>query len=211
VQVVVISPEGDDPREPYVLRALFDAGLARYHVRKPAWSEARVEAWLRTLAPADRARVVVHQHHALVDRLGLGGRHHKDDGAAPGPRAPTGALATRACHDLASVRAALGVYDAVLFGPVFPSISKPGHGAGRSELDPAVRLDDLHEARARAAKRTSVLALGGITASRVDRCRAAGFDGVAVLGAVWSAPDPVAAYAQIRARADEPTARGTDS
>lgn len=205
MQVVVISPEGRAPGEIAIVRALFAAGLARLHLRKPAWSEGEVAAWLEALDDGDRARVVVHQHHGLVARLGLGGRHFRDDGRAPARPAPGPGTTSRACHDLDAVRAAIGRFDAVLLGPVFPSISKPGHGDGRSERDLGDALHALAAERDRHAARTAILALGGVTADRVDRCRAAGFDGVAVIGAVWSAPDPVRAFLDLSARARAPS------
>jgi thiamine-phosphate pyrophosphorylase len=39
-----------------------------------------------------------------------------------------------------------------------------------------------------------VLALGGITPERVGEVHALGFDGVAVLGAIWGAADPVRVF-----------------
>src|SRR5580704_15973511 len=78
MKLVVISPEGDDPRETAVLGALLAAGLERYHVRKPHWPAAQLEAWLHTL-PADwHSRLVLHQHHELVAKFGLLGRHWRD-------------------------------------------------------------------------------------------------------------------------------------
>jgi thiamine-phosphate pyrophosphorylase len=43
-----------------------------------------------------------------------------------------------------------------------------------------------------------VLALGGITTDRVPAVRARGFDGIAVIGAVWQAPDPLRAFAELQ-------------
>jgi len=42
-----------------------------------------------------------------------------------------------------------------------------------------------------------VLAIGGVTAERLGRCGELGFDGAAVMGAVWNGPDPVRAFAGI--------------
>jgi thiamine-phosphate pyrophosphorylase len=39
-----------------------------------------------------------------------------------------------------------------------------------------------------------VFALGGVAVGKLARVRALGFDGAAVLGAVWQAADPVAAF-----------------
>jgi thiamine-phosphate pyrophosphorylase len=194
---VVISPADHDTREPTVLGRLLETGLERYHVRKPGWT---LEQLSRLLAPwprAWRARVVLHHHHELVAQLGLGGRHWPGDDADPAasaPPAPDG-LTSRSCHDLAILRAALGRFDAVFFGPVFPSLSKPGHGL-RPETDFAA-VSALLAARTPTERRTRVLALGGITAATAPRALALGFDGVAVLGAIWQAADPVRAFAEI--------------
>ena len=79
MRIVVISPDSADPREVPAMEGLFAAGLERYHVRKPSWTEPELEAWLRALPVAWRARIVIHQHHALAGVLGLGGRHEKGD------------------------------------------------------------------------------------------------------------------------------------
>lgn len=196
MKLVVLSPENADPREPAVLAALFAAGLERYHVRKPGWSLTETATWLRALPVEWRPRFVLHQHHELVAELGLGGRHWRDDASAP--MAPPGgaAFTSRSCHDLATVRAAFGRYDSVFFGPVFPSISKPGHGPhGDFESGELTRVLSR---RTPAERRTTVLALGGITPENSPRCRGLGFDGVAVLGAVWQAADPGRVFGQLQ-------------
>ncbi|HXB03124.1 MAG TPA: thiamine phosphate synthase [Opitutaceae bacterium] len=236
MKLVFISPEHDEPREIAVLGALFAAGLERYHVRKPHWSAAQLETWLRAL-PADwRPRLVLHSHHELVEKFNLGGRHWRDEKVGrviPNPplqpldmqgkrrvtdNAPYLPITSRSCHDLATLRAAFGHYDSVFFGPIFPSISKPGYtteltvqvergvstrsfknkdlNASGRRVPPA-ELSSLLNSRTPDERRTTVLALGGVTAGRLPQVRAFGFDGVAVLGAVWQADDPVAAFVEL--------------
>lgn len=201
MKLVAISPERDHPREHALLTHLFVAGLERFHVRKPHAAAAELESYVRQIPAEYWSRVVLHQHHELVDRLGLGGRHWRDDAASPAVAPHLGqpqrtTFTSRSCHDLATLRASLGRYDSVFFGPVFPSISKPGYGPTTSEIGEA--LGALLTLRTPEERRTVVIAIGGIDSDTAPRALALGFDGVAVLGAVWQAEDPVAAFLGLR-------------
>jgi len=198
MQIVVISPEARDPREIPAIAGFFAAGLERYHVRKPSWAAPELEAWLRSLPGEWRPRIVLHEHHALVEKLGLGGRHDKDGGPG-GDAQPRGS--SRSCHDTASLRRHLGSYGTILFGPVFPSLTKPGYGPPADfpwyELWALLRQKG-RTGPAGAQGPARVLAIGGVTAQRLARCREIGFDGAAVLGAVWNDPDPARAFERVR-------------
>ncbi|HLH76913.1 MAG TPA: thiamine phosphate synthase [Candidatus Binataceae bacterium] len=78
--------------------------------------------------------------------------------------------------------------DFAVFGPVYPSISKPGYNR-------AVGLEGL-----RAACRGSsipVFALGGISSVRAAELAATGAAGIALIGAIMQAPQPGVATAEI--------------
>jgi thiamine-phosphate pyrophosphorylase len=192
MRIVVISPESADPREVPAMEGLFAAGLERYHVRKPSWTEPELERWLRALPVGWRPRIVLHQHHSLVPTLGLGGRHEKGESQrAEG--------ASRSCHDLPSLRRHMRSFEQVMFGPVFPSLTKAGYGPAAdfpwTELRAVLRSrDDPGGAR--------VLAIGGVTAGRLERCAELGFDGAAVMGAVWNEADPVREFTAIVAASE---------
>jgi thiamine-phosphate pyrophosphorylase len=70
----------------------------------------------------------------------------------------------------------------VLAGPAFETASKPGYGPeiGRKGLAEIARV-----------ARVPVLAIGGINAARLGELIAAGAAGVAVMGGVMRAADPV--------------------
>ncbi len=192
MKLIVISPESEDLREQTVLAQLFAAGLTSYHLRKPAWSRDQLAAWLRTVPAEFHSRIVLHTHHELAGDFSLASLHDRDE---PKPKSNLlgYSLRSRAVHDLSTLRASLDGYDRLLVSPVFPSISKPGYGPASD-----FSFADLRSVLT-LPRRTEVIALGGIDASRIVSCRDLGFDGVAVLGAIWQAADPVTAFSELQA------------
>jgi thiamine-phosphate pyrophosphorylase len=197
VRLIVISPEAEDARELAVLAELFSAGLTHYHLRKPAWSRAQLAAWLQALPEALHARIVLHTHHDLAAEFAVGGLHYRDQPFQQECNLMgetfrlSVRLRSRAVHTLSTLRDSLGGYDRLLVSPVFNSISKPGHGPSADFV-----LADLESVLA-LPRRAEVMALGGIDAERIPACHDYGFDGVAVLGAVWQDSDPVHAFKQL--------------
>ena len=184
MKLIVISPEAEDSREHATLAELFAAGLTSYHLRKPTWSREQLADWLRVLPSEFHSRIVLHSHHDLAAQFNIGGLHNAQ---AVSPSAP---LRSQAVHSLVELRGLLEVRARLVFSPVFPSFSKPGYG-------PAFDRDELCMLLA-LPRRAEVIALGGIDATRIQACRELGFDGVAVLGAVWQSPDPVRAFAELQ-------------
>lgn len=74
----------------------------------------------------------------------------------------------------------------VVIGTIYPSASHPGQAAAGLRL--------IEECRQQCAG--PLIAIGGVTRERVSEVRAAGADGVAIIRAVWDAPDPVQAAAE---------------
>ena len=100
-------------------------------------------------------------------------------------------LIGRAVHSAAAAATSSGA-DYLLAGHVYPSASKPG--------EPPLGLAGL--AAIAAAAPCPVLAIGGITPERVAEAVGAGAAGIAAIGAIAEAEDPMAAAAELRAALD---------
>jgi thiamine-phosphate pyrophosphorylase len=72
----------------------------------------------------------------------------------------------------------LTVFDYAFFGPVFDSLSKPGH---QSCVGADFRLN-------KQSAQPKVIALGGVEAQYLQQVKTMGFDGAAVLGTIWNQP-----------------------
>jgi thiamine-phosphate pyrophosphorylase len=197
--LILISRPEHNATELAVLPALFAAGLARFHVRKPGWSAARVEAFVRAVPAQYHARLVLHGHPQLVRQCQLGGLHLTASQRAATPRRPTlrpGQSLSTSFHSLEEISRTRRRYDYVFLSPIFDSISKSGYASGFS-------LPTLQTQLPRTATRSNnhpqVLALGGITADNIGLLSPIDFAGAAVLGSIWQSADPVAAFQQVQA------------
>ena len=197
-RLVVITVPTALPEEPRLLANLLAAGLERLHVRKPGWPASQVEALIRALPGGVYERLVLHGHPSLVRRYRLGGLHLPASQRAAARRRPAllpGQTLSTSFHSLNEIARTRRRYDYVLLSPIFDSISKKGY-ASPFEL-PAVQAF-LRKRAGRPSYRPPILALGGIDSQTITLARQLGFAGVAVLGAVWGSPDPLAAWQVLR-------------
>ena len=195
MEIIVLSPENDYPGELQWVDRMFAAGLQRYHLRKPGWGDAEFEAFLEKIPRHWRPRVVAHQCYGAVKKYQLGGWHGKDreerlQSIRSLPQSVTfPTTLSRSIHHLDDLYGDIYSWDYVFLSPVYRSISKPGHGPnwGHTELEAAIRrCKDLSPAK--------VYALGGVEPANIPHIALMGFDGVALLGAIWSSSDPLRSF-----------------
>ncbi len=187
-----------------VVRAAVAGGVTTVQVRDKTASRRELLELTRAVqaALADRPDVALWVNDAVDVALlaGVDGVHLGQDDLPPaevrallGPGRLLGfSVSSVAELDLARALPS-GTVDVVGIGPVWTTPTKPDAG---SELGPdGVRA---LAAAARDAGLTTV-AIGGIDASRAAEVAAAGVDGVCVVSAVCTAPDPAEAARALRA------------
>ena len=161
------------------------AQLIQYR-NKTASSALRAEQarMLQILCAESGVPLIINDHAALAAEVGAAGLHlGGDDGDIAAARAQLGPdkLLGSSCYDrIEPAQAAIAAgADHIAFGSFFPSTVKPG----------AVRppVDLLTRAKARYG--VPVVAIGGITLDNAPQLIAAGADAIAVISAVFSAPD----------------------
>lgn len=187
-RLVLIADRFTDQRIAARAEGAVAAGVPWVHLRDHDAAPADFRAMAERLAAALRpeARVTVNARLEVAQSLsadfhtGARGLRIEDARAALGSHAQIGYSA----HMLDEARAAFEAgADYILFSPVFPTSSKPGH--------PGAGLDALRACCI--ATPGPVFALGGVMPERVAACLDAGAHGVAVLSGILRADDPGAA------------------
>jgi len=152
---------------------------------------------LRALTASCGASLIVNGDPAIAAAVDADGVHvpgfARDVDAIPRVRAIVGPARSIhvPVHTLEEAKLArdAGV-DALLVSPIFDS---PGKGPARGPSALEEVRDLAHQPPLRATLRVlRIYALGGVDVSRVSECHQAGADGVAVIRALFDAPDPVA-------------------
>tara|TARA_B100001123_G_scaffold450022_1_gene618082 strand:- start:57 stop:692 length:636 start_codon:yes stop_codon:yes gene_type:complete len=184
-KIVVISSPNPKQNEAKYVQDLIEAGLWRFHLRKPSWSSDELRSLLKELPEACLRRVVLHRRRELLAEFPLAGYHLTSTETYPTGACP-GTL-SRSFHDLECLDTCEEKLDYVFIGPVFDSVSKQGYA---SAFEPNALRDFFRKRRRNESSRTYTIALGGIVPDRVRVCLGLGFDGVAVLGGIWASRDP---------------------
>lgn len=175
-----------------LLPALAEAGVDGFQVRAKDLTTRGLVALTTAVLDAVRprgARVLVDDRLDVALAAGADGVHLGADdlAVADARRIAPGLVIGATCRDRASVLvAAEAGADYAGFGPLFPTGSKAG-------LPAPLGVAAVREA----AGVLPLVAIGGIDAATAAEARAAGAHGVAVIGAIWRQPDPVAAAKEL--------------
>ena len=173
--------------------AALRGGIRWIQLRSKTKSAAALHEAAETIAPLVReagAMFIVNDRVDIARACRADGVHLPEDGmAAAFARRILGreAWIARSVHSSDAIASHARDLDAVQFGPVFETASKLAYGAPRGLAAMVQAADVAHRFEMR------IIAVGGIDGARASECREGGADAVAVIGAIWDAPDVEAA------------------
>jgi thiamine-phosphate pyrophosphorylase len=179
MKLIVISSPINIESESETILLLFKADLKYFHLRKPNLSLREFEYFLDRIPKQYLNRVIIHQHHELIEKYPLKGVHYTQhlinfkylDSQDKIHR-------SKSCHSIIEIQENSFDYDYVFLSPIYPSISKPGY---QNSFD----FDRLKTFLKNTDKIPEIIALGGINTDRIAEVKQIGFDGVAILGTIW--------------------------
>ena len=186
-----------------ILDATIAGGCRMIQLREKEWPSGRLLPLAERLRERCRragATFIVNDRVDLAVAVGADGVHLGQDDLPPRAARPLlrpGMVLGRSTHSVVQARDAQAEgADYIAVGSMFPTRTKPDFQLVGPELIRAIRP----------GTRSPLIGIGGVTRDNVAEVIRAGADGVAVISAVCSAPDPAAAtrefLAAIRAARD---------
>ena len=190
MKLLLVSNFVDIPDEHHVLNLLFCEGLAHFHLRKHDYTTRQMARYIERIAKPFRNRVVLHSHFDLIEDYGLRGAHFtkkytydeflQSRGRSAGTEQPKlFDHLSFSLHSIPEIQRMPLMYDYLFLSPVFDSISNQGYTS-------KFRVEELHRFLHHPAPRPEIIALGGINDTVIDDVFDVGFDGMALLGYIWT-------------------------
>ena len=196
-QLIVISNPTPLPGEANTINKLFHAGLQLLHLRKPDYSidewnrlieDIRPEYYERIVLPA----MLLQQEQSInMPCRKVHFSEYLRNKTVPiifNKLKEQGYVLSTSIHAATTYNALPETFDYTFFSPVFDSISKQGYKAIKEE-----QSDVLKQQR-----NTRIIGLGGINEHNCLQALDNGFDGIAVLGAIWQSGHPVITFKKIQ-------------
>lgn len=151
-------------------------GIDYLHIRKETEDLNYIKKIVNRLPKPFRNQMVLHGHKDIAYHYKLGGLHHKSNSEYLQDCQTS--FQTKAFHSIEEIKNCKHPYKYGFLSPIFDSISKKEY---KSTLD----LDEIKTFLHSDQKPFPIIALGGININNIAMCKTLGFDGVAILGAIW--------------------------
>lgn len=194
MELFVISAPNYFKGEASLINSLFENGMPVFHLRKEGVDRLAYARLMEEIDESYHNRIALHQFHELILDFPAVKRLHYPEWLRKqntSEQFTEGLILSTSIHHLVDLETLKG-FDYTFYGPVFNSLSKSGY-KGITDADFV-----LPE---RVPGRTKAIALGGIDVEKIDTVNSMGFDGLAVLGAIWN--DHLKAIAAFKALADK--------
>lgn len=195
--IIVLTSEKPVSNEADQINQLFKAGLRILHLRKPTFTIDGYRSLLDQIDTKYQNRIMTHKFPELTQEYKLRGIHLQEQARIDLEDAlevtvlvykNKGFSVTSSFHSKEDIVACKADFEYVLLSPVFGSISKAGYkGKGFD-------VNDLDH---------TVIGMGGINETTLQKTYDLGFKGVGILGGVWNTEDPIDSFIKIKEANDQ--------
>lgn len=182
--LIVISNSDFRSGEAQLVNQLFQNGLDLFHIRKYGADEESLLKWMDQIDVNHHPKLVLHHDHEWGRSIGLKRFHYSEMDRLNWKQEDWFGLNkelvySTSVHSMKEYNALPDHFSYAFLSPVFDSISKSDYKGVTFDL------------QNRQKKETKLIGLGGIQSNNVRQVFEMGFDGAALLGAIWNNPDPI--------------------
>jgi thiamine-phosphate pyrophosphorylase len=200
MQLLLLTPPETQGNELPLVTHFLQCGLDKLHIRKPSYSSDDYRDYINAIPTAFHNRLVIHGAFGLAPSFPGMGIHlrssqRRDAGLVQELKQLMPASCSSSFHSWREIMENDDDYTYAFISPVFDSISKKGYKAA---IDLAGHRE-LKQWGAQQKKRLPhIVGLGGVNATTIPLLQDNGFEGAAILGAIWESADPMSAFNDLK-------------
>jgi len=192
--IVVISPDRKYANEAYWINMMLDQGLDLYHIRKPYASILDVLKIYKDIESCFLNRIVFHANDingCVFDGFRVHINTRLRNIALSNPVLLDYVVST-STHSIEEFNGLAAPINNAFLGPFYDSISKFGYRASKTLM---------YELKDRINYDTGLIAIGGINDVNIAEIYPQ-VDGVALMGAIWQADNPLTSFLTCKRKID---------
>lgn len=199
MQLRLLTPEKNIPNEAETINTLFGLGLHKLHLRKPNFGTSDYRSYINQIDLLYHTSIIIHGCYELYTELKLGGIHlnsksrERQDIWREIQDISSTSIST-SFHSWQEIEENTFQYGSVFISPLFNSISKAGYLATTPPEGIMTTRESLNDNQKLCPE---IIGLGGIDKNAIPILQRHGYDGAGLLGAIWTATEPVAAFREI--------------
>lgn len=200
MDLIIVTPEITHPEEIDLIHKFFEAGLTKLHLRKPFFSHTDYRNFLNLIDKNFLSRISIHNHFSLLNEFPSLSAHitsyiRKEGKFIESISLLKSSTISTSFHGWNEIEENQYPFDYVFISPVFNSISKKRYKAA---IDLSVIRQVKRKISLQGDKVASIIGLGGVNARNLGILHQSGFDGAALLGAIWESENPFTSYTKIK-------------
>lgn len=150
-----------------------------FHLRKPEADDDTYSRFLAKIPKRYYSQIIIHACYDLASKYNFAGLHYSTSKRKLSNDVLYDQKVGSSCHSIDELTLVKSEFNYCFLSPVFDSVSKEGYLSGFDCKEVTEFLNKEDESK--------IIALGGMTKNTVSKAQEMGFDGAAVLGAVWGA------------------------
>lgn len=200
MDLIIITPQINHPEEINLIHTFFATGLSKLHLRKPFFSLSDYRNYLHLIDKKFHSGISIHNHFSLLNEFPGLSAHitslvRKEADFTEGINLSKLSTLSTSFHSWKEIEENLYPFDYAFISPVFNSISKKGYNEA-IDLSAIRRVKQTISLQNK--KAPSIVALGGVSTVNISLLQQNGFDGAAVLGAIWESEDPITSFIKLK-------------
>jgi thiamine-phosphate pyrophosphorylase len=196
MQSIIYTPANNIENEIEIISQLLDNGADYLYIYKPELDDYSLVDFVESI-PEKYWKQCVSTSLIITKEFDLGGYHFIRDVIQKNELynekilawlKETNKISSVTAHNLEEIKVYAGMFNHVIVSPLFTSISKANHSYDWNYEDLKIMISDLRFNSDILNQHSEIFAVGGVDSDKIEAVRELNFDGIGLLGALWSEP-----------------------